>query len=258
MEVVIIGHLLGDFYIQTNRMAEKKKTSVRYVLLHCLLYMMVMFALAAWLTGDLFRGFYITMIIGVSHLCVDSLKMYIESKYTKAARYEYVIFLLDQMIHIFILVLVCGMFRIHIDIDKYLLISENKIIPVRKAAAIFIAALICWRPAAIFISLVFKQIPNTIEEADNVQENKKEPGDNGNAVNETIRIGSWIGILERQIILLLGLLGQYGAIGFVLTAKSLARYKQLENKAFAEKYLVGTLLSALIAIVSVSICLLAG
>lgn len=69
MEVVIIGHLLGDFYIQTNRMAEKKKTSIRYVLLHCLLYMMVMFALTAWLTGDLFRGFYITMIIGVSHLC---------------------------------------------------------------------------------------------------------------------------------------------------------------------------------------------
>lgn len=258
MEVIIIGHLLGDFYIQTNQVAEKKKTSFRYVLLHCLLYMMVIFVLTAWLTGDLLRGFYMTIIIGVSHLCVDSLKVYIEAKYTKAARYEYVMFLLDQIIHIFILVLVCGMFRIHIDMDKYPLMLENKIIPVRKAAAIFIAALICWRPAAIFISLVFKQIPNTIEKADNVQENKKGPAHDGNAVSETIRIGSWIGILEREIILLLGLLGQYGAIGFVLTAKSLARYKQLENKAFAEKYLVGTLLSALVAIASVSICLLAG
>ena len=58
----------------------------------------------------------------------------------------------------------------------------------------------------------------------------------------------------REIILLLGLMGQYGAVGFVLTAKSLARYKQLEKKAFAEKYLVGTLLSAFIAFGCVAMC----
>lgn len=32
-----------------------------------------------------------------------------------------------------------------------------------------------------------------------------------------------------------------------MTAKSIARYKQLEDKNFAEKYLVGTLTSVLIA-----------
>lgn len=69
-----------------------------------------------------------------------------------------------------------------------------------------------------------------------------------------MRIGSWIGILEREIILVLGLLGQYGAIGFVLTAKSLARHNQLNNQAFAEKYLVGTLLSAFVALLSVIMC----
>lgn len=68
------------------------------------------------------------------------------------------------------------------------------------------------------------------------------------------RIGSLIGILEREIILMLGLMQQFGAIGFVLTAKSLARYKQLEDKDFAEKYLVGTLLSAFIAIGCVILC----
>ena len=34
----------------------------------------------------------------------------------------------------------------------------------------------------------------------------------------------------------------------MLTAKSIARYKELENRDFAEYYLVGTLLSALLAI----------
>ncbi|NLL73630.1 MAG: hypothetical protein GX237_08895 [Clostridiales bacterium] len=57
-------------------------------------------------------------------------------------------------------------------------------------------------------------------------------------------------MLEREIIFVLGSMGQFGVIGFVLTAKSIARFKQLEDKDFAEKYLVGTLLSSLIGIVS--------
>ncbi|NLC26475.1 MAG: hypothetical protein GX777_07650 [Fastidiosipila sp.] len=56
--------------------------------------------------------------------------------------------------------------------------------------------------------------------------------------------GSLIGILERLIILIMLSQNQYAAIGFVLTAKSIARYSKLaENKIFAEYYLLGTLLS---------------
>jgi hypothetical protein len=38
--------------------------------------------------------------------------------------------------------------------------------------------------------------------------------------------------------------------GFVLAAKSIARYKQPEDKSFAEKYLDGNLTSASIAFVT--------
>ena len=38
-----------------------------------------------------------------------------------------------------------------------------------------------------------------------------------------------IGKLERLIIAMLVIYGEAGAIGFVLAAKSLARYKQFEN-----------------------------
>lgn len=42
---------------------------------------------------------------------------------------------------------------------------------------------------------------------------------------------------------------QYAAIGFALTAKSLARYKRIsEDAQFAEYYLIGTLLSNLLVI----------
>lgn len=61
--------------------------------------------------------------------------------------------------------------------------------------------------------------------------------------------GRIIGALERCTIALLISAGQYAAIGLVLTAKSIARYDKIaHDPAFAEYYLLGTLLSALIAV----------
>jgi hypothetical protein len=62
--------------------------------------------------------------------------------------------------------------------------------------------------------------------------------------------GTVIGILERIIIAVLVLCGQYGAVGLVLTAKSVARFKQLEDRGFAEKYLIGTLTSLTVALIA--------
>ncbi len=54
-------------------------------------------------------------------------------------------------------------------------------------------------------------------------------------------VGEWIGILERVITLTFVLTGNFTAIAFVLTAKSIARFEALEkSKAFAEYYLLGT------------------
>lgn len=65
---------------------------------------------------------------------------------------------------------------------------------------------------------------------------------------DTLGTGRLIGIVERLLIMLLAVAGQYGAIGFVLAAKSIARFKKLDDQQFAEYYLLGTLLSALIAL----------
>jgi hypothetical protein len=62
------------------------------------------------------------------------------------------------------------------------------------------------------------------------------------------RIGRAIGILERGLILTLVLADVLSAVGFVIAAKSVARFKDLENKEFAEYYLVGTLASTLLAL----------
>ena len=60
--------------------------------------------------------------------------------------------------------------------------------------------------------------------------------------------GRAIGALERALTLTLVLLGEYAAVGWIIAAKSLARFKALEDREFAEYFLIGTLASFLLAL----------
>lgn len=59
--------------------------------------------------------------------------------------------------------------------------------------------------------------------------------------------GRVIGLLERVLIYAFVLGGQFGAIGFTLAAKGFTRFKELEDRGFAEYVLIGTLLSSSVA-----------
>lgn len=246
MELILLGHIIGDFYVQTDKIAEKKQNSKKYMLIHCLIYTIVMGICFYILCRKIVVVLIISSFVFLSHLIIDLLKCKCDKK---TAKYQYIVFLADQAIHMMVLLL-----SVYIVNQQMGFLMENELlingmrVNVKKCMVVAWAALVCWKPAAIFVSLVFKMIPETVIQADQIIKVK------GNIENEGAKIGSWIGILEREIILMLGLMGQFGAIGFVLTAKSLARFKQLENKSFAEKYLVGTLLSALIAIGNIVIC----
>lgn len=233
-KLLVIGHLLGTFYFQTGK---QEKGSLR----HCFIYFMALLAVTAgfvpvnnwaWLLAAL-------LLAAGLHKIIDFAKLKLKTR-------GYIIFLLDQLLHIGVLYAIMKVFYLNVS-DDCLIYRIFDQTAVEKNITPLLAGLICWRPASVFVSTVFQSIPDTIKNADIDCPLKP---DNG----EEVKIGAWIGILEREIILILGLLNQFGAIGFALTAKSLARYKQLENKAFAEKYLVGTLLSALTAILSILLC----
>jgi hypothetical protein len=61
------------------------------------------------------------------------------------------------------------------------------------------------------------------------------------------RIGATIGALERLLIVGFVLVGLDVAVGFVIAAKTIARFKQLDDRGFAEYYLLGTLASVAVA-----------
>lgn len=65
---------------------------------------------------------------------------------------------------------------------------------------------------------------------------------------QELNAGRLIGILERIIMVVLVLGGSIGSIGFVLAAKAFARFRELDQRPFAEYVLIGTLLSTLFAV----------
>jgi hypothetical protein len=64
------------------------------------------------------------------------------------------------------------------------------------------------------------------------------------------RVGEAIGVLERVLIVTLVLTGAEAAVGVVIAVKTLARFKQLDDRNFAEYYLLGTLASVGVALAS--------
>ncbi|HOI41249.1 MAG TPA: hypothetical protein PL168_11000 [Methanobacterium sp.] len=61
--------------------------------------------------------------------------------------------------------------------------------------------------------------------------------------------GALIGVFERILVFTLVMTDQYAAISIIFAAKSIARFSELNDRDFAEYYLLGTFASITIAIV---------
>lgn len=71
----------------------------------------------------------------------------------------------------------------------------------------------------------------------------------GSGRDERPGMGQLIGALKRAILYVLIVSGNFASIGFVIAAKALARFKKLEDKDFAEYFLVGTMASVCVTLV---------
>lgn len=241
VKMMIIGHIIGDFYAQTDLNAKERKHDKLMLMKRCILYIIIMglCSFTPLFMDEVFKFLMCIAFIGILHGIVDFIKILIEKKVNINSIAHIYLFFIEQIFYIAIILLAYNMFNITGSTYLNLFGRSYEISSFNNIINLAICLLICGQPASTFIKLVFSTIKNEVE---------------GFSQDDTNpRIGSYIGILERIIILFLGMLGQYSAIGFVLTAKSVARYKQLEDKNFAEKYLVGTLLSSLISIVCVGV-----
>ena len=233
--ILISIHLLADFLFQTSAYSEKKRKILKSLLLHCLIYFIV-FEIVLLLILQFKKAILIGMIICISHLLINFIKNKLEKIFPQR-RLQFLFFSFNQLLHFIAIV---GFYYI-LNLENFTsqLYIDLKDCEHFKTFILYITVFsIILDPASVLIRKLFISIsPKTYPKA----------------YSEELKAGNIIGKLERTIIAILLLNNQFGLIGFVLTAKSIARFKQMEDKNFAEKYLIGTLTSFLIVLITVLI-----
>lgn len=236
--ILFICHLLGDFFLQSSKMADSKKQSFKSLLKHCLIYsMMFLIAMGAFLKP--LYAMIPFVIIVLSHFAVDLIRTKIDNKYNKLT-IQFLTFIIDQLIHLGIITTVYFVFALNSNISK-LYATIIKFSGFKDIVLYILLFLSLLTPTSVLIKKIFQIV---------CKEEKLESVANEKSALDNFSHGSLIGMLERVITAILLLCDQFGAIGLVLTAKSIARFKKMEeDKEFAEKYLIGTLLSLTITLV---------
>lgn len=236
--ILLLGHVLGDFYAQTQNMAEKKGKQFRWVCVHGICYWVVQLLLITPIWSWEFAG---AITVGaITHFVIDAFKyIYVVSLDKKNERdvvAERNIFFTDQILHILCLIgIAVGMAAGQMEIREGELcrtffaitgLSEHFVL------SWGMALVLIHKPANIAIQKLLAVYKPVVTDQD-----------------KNVNAGRFIGTIERIIMLFFIGIEQYSAIGLVLTAKSIARYDKIaKEKDFAEYYLLGTLLSTLIVI----------
>ena len=233
--ILISIHLLVDFLFQTSAYSEKKRKMLKPLLLHCFIYFII-FEIVLLPILQFKKTILLGMIISTCHFLINFIKNKLEKSFPQR-RLQIWIFSINQLIHFFIIIAMYFILNLENSVSNlYVKLQEYENF---KTIILYISVFsIIFEPASVFIRKLFTSISSKTYPKANLEE---------------LKAGNIIGKLERIIIAILLLNNQFGVIGFVLTAKSIARFKQMENRNFAEKYLIGTLTSFLIVLVTVLI-----
>lgn len=234
---LLLAHLLTDYFFQptkwVNDKNENKHTS-KFFWLHIGVSFVIPLVL---LIGEWFQ-WRAALLIAITHGVIDYWKIKQEAKLTeKQTRKKRNLFLIDQLLHMGVLLIVWVIFQF--SYANFLLWLKEAVL-IDRNLFIVTAILALLSPTGILIGKVTDPFRNKIQK-DNSLKNA----------------GKYIGYSERLLVLLFIMLCQYEAIGFLLASKSILRISKDnddEGRKKTEYVLVGTLLSFFIAIIVGLVC----
>lgn len=317
---LVLAHLVADFVLQTGWMVRTKSARGGAALQGLFVHGAVV-ALCLVPAGFAFgaRGWWLLVVVSVSHVIVDRVKVVLTGRAEAAAladarrRHEATgaddaglgpawtplpaaLFALDQLAHVLIIVAswaallsaaplepgfrdaAAGWFSawdpdaVHEAIVRTVVLTSLLIVNVR-AGALFVAVLVGPRlagahgPAGAGATGTAAAVDSvgvrsgrgwTLRFGPLVGRVDADPEPTGAAAGDHVaqtparpaRVGEAIGILERLLVAAFVLARAEAAIGLVIAAKTLARFRQLDDRDFAEYYLLGTLASVAVAAIS--------
>jgi hypothetical protein len=221
----IIAHLLADFTFQNDKMAtDKLENGFRSKDLNR--HILIVFILS-WVLSLQLKFVMVSAGIALLHWLIDGFK----PEFVKNKGIETRIFFIDQVLHIMAISGCVLLFNYLFNNNSNFQTSSETY-----SLLIIFGFLVCTKPANIIIREVLRLYEISCVEKIGI-----------------LNAGSLIGIIERILTLTLILIGQFGAVGFILAGKSILRYKDGDTKRM-EYVLIGTLLSFGIAIM-LGICL---
>lgn len=208
--ILVCAHILGDFLFQSHWIASRKARLYGW-LLHTLIHGLLVYAVSMR-----FSLWLLPVGVALLHGAIDAVKT--RFKDTPLT------FAVDQAFHLGALGLIAIVltdFRITLTPDPWYEIL------------VWVAGYVAvTRGAGFAVAKVAKQLVEV----------------NGLRIDGLKQGGACIGALERTLIFQLILIGQPGAIGFLVAAKSILRFEEAKKQKLAEYVLIGTLLSFTLAI----------
>ncbi len=220
---LLTAHFIADFIFQPNDWVKERaerKINSKYLYLHTFIILILTF-----LAAGSFSLVWGVLIITISHYLIDLGKSYIKKDTTT-------IFIIDQSLHVLIIFAFWLVYT-----TQYSTLTKNltSLFNEAKLWLYIIAYLIVTLPSSVLINKFTSRWMKDI-----------------NGSNDSLKdAGKWIGIIERVLILTFIILNQFGAIGFLIAAKSIFRFgeiKSSDEQKRVEYILIGTLISFSIAI----------
>ncbi|MBN2356410.1 DUF3307 domain-containing protein [candidate division KSB1 bacterium] len=227
--VLVTAHVLSDYLFQGPAMvAGKKALRWRWYFLHTGSYFVAALLLALnWRSWSLL---FAVLIQSVLHGLVDYVKVRLESRHP---HYKLEWDGIDLFLHLFVIWVTVMLLRpvyTPVVLPESWQFLQTPLSDFRVYVYLAAVVFLC-RGGTCFVRDVLEKVRN------------------GKPFVQEDNTGRLIGNIERILIFLLIIYNSLAAIGFVLAAKSIARFEELKDKRFAEYYLIGTLSSALLAMV---------
>jgi hypothetical protein len=214
----LTAHLLADFNFQPQTWCNVKESKT---ISNVYFYHIAVVFVCAWFLSFSVAFWWAALLIAVLHLLLDVVKSFLFQKGTGKTY----LFFIDQTLHLLVITGVVFWFseKEHIEFPGF--ISANTVF-------ILFAIIASSKPSNIFIKK-YMEVNNFI------------PPQNEN--NNLLNAGRVIGSLERIVSFILISFDQFAAVGFIIAAKSILRFKDTDT-AKTEYLLIGSLLSFGIAI----------
>lgn len=276
--LLLLAHLIADFWLQTDKMVKNKLKYIKLHLLHHLLTTSIALAIL-WAFHFDFNHFidcfiYPLLLICFTHFIIDIVKIKLVDSLkqrSNAHLNQLWFFLLDQILHTMMILFAC-IFFFQISINQMItafinLYGSNSLSPLNTLLFVLIIFILATSVSGHIVKFIVGSLPSKLANFEGELsigsqmievQNKIQPKLE-NSFTEEYRYltystpihsrGKLIGYLERLLVIVLTVIGAYPSIAFIIAAKSIARFKQLDDRNWAEYFLLGTLSSIFLGLV---------